>query len=129
VDLDALRLSGLTVDGASGPAELYLPSGDYDFTLDGGSGPITVVLPSGGSHVIDIDAGSGPITLELPEGIDARFVVEDGSGPFSVGIETVEQVRGDGDEGVWQTPGYDRSQERLDVHVDMGSGPVEVEGR
>jgi hypothetical protein len=97
-------------------------------TLDAASGPMTVVLPGGGSHVIDIEAGSGPITLELPEGMEVRFVVEDGSGPFSVDIERVEQVRGDGDEGVWQTPGYDRSQERLDIHVDMGSGPLEVEG-
>jgi hypothetical protein len=128
IDLGGVQLRSLAIDGGSGPSELSLPGGDYDVTLDAGSGPVTVFLPNEGEHVISIDGGSGSLVLHLPATMATRLVVDDGSGGLSLGdVRRLEQVRGEEDEGVWQTPGYDQAEDRLDIHIEQGSGGVRFE--
>jgi hypothetical protein len=127
--LDELRLNSLIVDAGSGPAELALPDGEYDVQLNAGSGPLTVILPAAGHHQIVVDGGSGPLTLRVPESIAARLAAEDGSGPLRVSIARLEQMSGDNEEGVWQTPDYFGADDRLEIQVEVGSGPVTVEER
>lgn len=127
LDLAALHLSNLRIDGASGPLELHLPDGDYDLELDIGSGPVKVYLPAGGRHTFTVDGGSGPVTFFLPSGMEARANVKDGSGPFraSARFSLISGLQDD--DGVWETERYrENAANQINLLVDIGSGPITI---
>ncbi len=126
--LESLVLRALRVDGGSGSAELTLPSGDYDVEYDVGSGSVVMTLPAGGVHDVNIDGGSASLTVVVPDDSAVRLTTEGGSGALNLRDDLFAPVgRVDGDEGRWQTPGYEDSPNRVDILVDIGSGSVTFE--
>ena len=116
----------LILDAGSGP-------GDYDLSrfqlesldVDGGSGPIKIVLPEQGVTEGVIDGGSGPITLILPERVEARIRLDNGLGPFTPSPR-FERISSRGDDEIWETANYNRADNRLELEIDQGSGPIEI---
>lgn len=127
LELGSLLLSDLVVDVGSGAVNVQLPGGTYDVRVDGGSGRLEMMLPQDGLHEIEIDAGSGAMTLMLPPNIAARVEVDSGSGHVSLN-DRFERISGDGQDGVWQTPGYDAADANsILIVLDGGSGAVTIE--
>jgi hypothetical protein len=126
--LESLILHELRVDGGSGSAELTLPSGDYDVGYEVGSGSVVLTLPAGGAHDVNIDGGSASLTVVVPDDSAVQLITEGGSGGLSLRDDLFEPVgRVDGDEGRWQTAGYEDSPNQVNVFVDIGSGSVTFE--
>jgi hypothetical protein len=150
LDLAALTLDTLALDGSSGASQTSLPGGTYDVRYDGGTGSArfdiedgadvtfqldmssgSVRINTGAPRNLDLrmnDGGSGSVTVTVPEGSAIRVSVRDsGSGSVRLpsDLETIQ--RGDGDEGSWESEGYDEADERITLVVDdMGSGSVTV---
>ena len=150
LDLVPLHLSALRVDGGSGPLTLALPGANprYRARFDGGSGPLQVRLAQGASLDLTLDTGSGPADLSIPSGADATVELRAGSGP--VGIDVPEggavklearddgsgplrvapflrRVSGNGDTGVWESPGFAGATRRIVITVaSAGSGSITV---
>lgn len=129
LELGSLLLSDLFVDIGSGAINLQLPGGEYDIRLDGGSGKLVVTLPSDGRQALELDSGSGAVDLFLPPNMEARVEVDSGSGAVSLD-DRFERVSGDGDDGIWETPNYDRDGDNnILIILDGGSGAISIEQR
>ncbi|UCG24472.1 MAG: hypothetical protein JSW55_00240 [Chloroflexota bacterium] len=126
--LESLNLRELLVDGGSGSAKLAMPPGDYDVEYDVGSGSVIMTLPAGGAHDVNIDGGSASLTVIVPVDSAVQLTTEGGSGGLNLRDELFEPVgRTDGNEGRWQTAGYEDSSDRTNVYIDIGSGSVTFE--
>lgn len=107
LDLSQLKVQELNVDGGSGNQVVVLPQS--------GQGPFTAAF----------DVGSGNLTLDVPDGRPVQVRIDIGSGNISSGpLQQIEDR--DGEDGVYQSPGYDKApeSERVDVEIDIGSGNV-----
>ena len=102
--LDDLSLTALTIDSGNGALEATLPDGDYEVSVDSGNGSVRLLLPDGVAARVEYDTGNGSLN------VDDRF----------------ERVSGDRDEGVYETPGYDRSAGGLAIRLDSGNGSVTI---
>jgi hypothetical protein len=147
--LAELRLDRFVLEGGSGAATVSLPSGErYEAELRGtsgalrvdvaegalvdldartGSGGMTLGIGQGAGVTMRLHSGSGSVAVDVPEGAAVRLEVRDrGSGGLNV-LGTMAQVSGDDREGVWQTPGFDEAQTRIDLVVTRrGSGSITV---
>lgn len=127
LDLSALSLNVLTVDGSSGSVDLRLPAGDYDGTYDVSSGSAEIWLAEDGQQTIQVDGGSGSLTFYLPDETEARVIVaSDGSGSFGPGSRFTQVEAVDGDEGTWETSGYDEGGPGVTIILDISSGSVSI---
>jgi hypothetical protein len=102
--LEQLNLTALTIDSGNGAVEATLPDGDYD---------------------VRVDSGNGRVVLRLPEAVAARLEYNMGNGALNVD-ERFQRVRGDADEGVYQTAGYETTAENITIHLDGGNGRVTI---
>lgn len=126
LDLSALSLQELNVDGGAGSMEMALPGGDYDTVVDVGAGSANLTVAANGRQQIDIDGGAGSITIRVPENREARITVDDGLGSFSVDGRRFTHVSGKGDEGVWETAGYNNAADPLDLIINVSAGSVSI---
>ncbi len=130
-DLSLLQLDSLSVDVASGSFRVDLPESkqSYDAEFIGGSGSLNVFLPADTSLTLSADGASGSIHLQLPAGVEYRVeVLDSGSGSLNLtsGLDEIE--KGDGDEGIWETPGYANASQRILIRIeDIGSGSVNID--
>jgi len=128
LDLAAMDLSYLEVDGGAGSITAALPGGDYDGVIDIGAGSLKITLPADGRHTFDIDGGAGSMTFYLPPNMAARLELDSGVGGFNLEDGRFRQVSGrDEDEGVWITPGYEDAANRVNLRIDIGAGSVRIE--
>jgi energy-coupling factor transporter transmembrane protein EcfT len=129
LNLEDLTLSALTVDGSSGHVDLALPGGDYDMFYDSGSGSVNIGLPHSGLHRFLVESSSGSVSFLLPAGMEAMVVVEDkGSGSVNLDRSLFNQIKANDDgEGIWVTPGYEDSRNRIELVLDTGSGSVSID--
>lgn len=123
--LDALALSGLSIDSSNGSFEASLPDGDYDVRLNGGNGSVALALADSGAGEWRVDGGNGSITLALPRGVAARVEYDTGNGSMNVDGRFT-RVSGDRDEGVYETAGYSAGEGVVFV-VETGNGSVTIE--
>jgi hypothetical protein len=121
VDLD------LTLNGGSGRWEADLRGLQVsDLNLDVGSGPVDLYLPGEGTFDGAIEGGSGPLAISVPDGIGVRVVLQSGSGPFRPS-ERFSLVSGErDDDGVWETGNWRTADERIELQIDQGSGPITI---
>lgn len=124
-DLRRMNLTGLTVDGSSGSAELLLPDGDYTMDYDLSSGSVELRLPERGRATLNIEGSSGSVTLLLPESMAMRVLVDGSSGSFDASSR-LEQIGEEDGAEVWQTSGYATAEDRVDVELDMSSGSIQI---
>lgn len=151
LDLRQLQLTGLKLDVGSGSVNGSLPAleGRYGARLDGGSGSCQLDLANGADVDLQIDVGSGSVKIAIGDDADVSLRVDGGSGKLTVDVPTDAAVRvdvreggsgrvrvparfertrgGDGDEGTWETAGFEEAVYRIEIVVqDLGSGDVEV---
>ena len=130
LDLSALAISGLVLDGGSGAFTAVLPDGDYAAVIDMASGAATVQLAQAGNQGLTIDGSSGALLIILPRGREARLELDSGSGGISLPEGLFATTTGsEPGEGVWETTGYDSAPEHIDLRIDIGSGHVLIEER
>ncbi len=111
LDLADLQLSGLDVDMGVGNVDVTLPDAEE-------------------SYHVDIDGGVGDITITLPEGAAVQIDAEVGVGSMSM-ASGLQRVSGDddgliGDEGVWETEGFDNADVQITIRFDGGVGNLTV---
>lgn len=123
--LQQLQLRDFAFDGGSGAFTVVMPDGKYDANIDLASGSSSWTLPARGSGQFTFDGGSGSFNLFIPQGVEAQIAVDGGSGSFEADAR-FELVRGDREDGIWETAGYDSAENRLDINLDIGSGSVSV---
>jgi hypothetical protein len=130
LDLAALTIRKLALDGGSGAFTAVLPDGDYTAAIDMASGAATVQLAQAGNQSLTIDGASGALLIILPRGREARLELDSGSGGISLPEGLFATIMGsDPGEGVWETAGYDSAPEHIDLRIDIGSGHVLLEER
>ena len=129
-DLSRLQIEGLQVDVASGSFSLILPESiqAYEANFEGGSGSLRVTLPVKTNLTLSVDGASGSISFELPTGTEVRIEVTDsGSGSLNLPRGLTQVEKGEGDEGIWETPGYANATQRILIRVqDIGSGSLNI---
>jgi hypothetical protein len=122
--------TSLELDSGSGPVEVHLSEASIsDMQVNAGSGPLNLWLPGEGRYEVRVNCGSGSLDITLPSGLEARIeVADDGSGPFDLSPRSAfnEIERGSGDEGIWETPGFQSAENAVTVVLETGSGPVNV---
>jgi hypothetical protein len=127
-DLSDLMLSGLLVDSGSGSIRVDLPPAQDNYTarIESSSGSVRLDVPCSNIE-LRLDSGSGSVQIDVPQNCPLRVeVVRGGSGSVRMPGH-VEQVRGDRDEGVWETSDYSGAVERLLIVMeDQGSGSFSV---
>lgn len=112
----------------SGSVDLLIPGGaQLDLNLESGSGSIDIEIAEEASLTLELDTGSGSVRVDVPDGAAIRVEVEDdGSGALNIG-GGLEQVSGDDDSGVWETPGFDEAENQILIVVsERGSGSVTI---
>ncbi|MEM7348099.1 MAG: DUF5668 domain-containing protein [Chloroflexota bacterium] len=126
LDLDSMTITDLTIDLGSGSSGIALPDGDYDVDLDVGSGATRIAFPANGRISATLDGGSGSFSLVIPEGMPARVDIDSGSGGINLDSRfTLIEGERNGD-GIWETEGYSRNGDGLELFVDIGSGSFRV---
>jgi hypothetical protein len=127
-DLSGLMLTRLSIDSGSGSIELDLPDSEdaYEARINSGSGSVRVDVPCSNIE-LRMDSGSGSIQVNVPADCPLRVeVLSGGSGSVNL-PNSLDQVRGDNDEGEWQSSDYSSAAERLLIIMeDQGSGSFSV---
>jgi hypothetical protein len=117
----------LRLDASSGSASFDLSRLRLShLRINGSSGAIDLTLPSTGSFHGDLDGGSGATLLRPTSDVGLRIVLDAGSGHFDPGDRLV-LISGEPDgDGTWETPGFDRADNRITLNIDQGSGAIRV---
>ncbi len=130
LDLRGLNLTGLDVDRGSGSFSILLPGSaeGYEAHIEGGSGSLTLTLPADTNLILRLEGGSGGQNLVVPPGTALRVEVSDsGSGNVRLPSGLIQVEDGEGDEGIWETPGYAEATIRILVVVEeLGSGSIRI---
>jgi hypothetical protein len=147
--LAELRLDRFVLEGGSGSATVSLPAGErYGAELRGTSGALQLDIPERARVDLDARTGSGGMTLGIGQGADVTMRLHSGSGGVTVNVpdgaavrlevraggsgrlnvpREMAQLSGDDRRGVWQTPGFEEAQTRIDLLVTgRGSGSITV---
>lgn len=148
--LEEFELTNFNALQTSGTSNVYLPSGDYPSNFDTTSGIMNVTLSDDMDLDLDaemtsgdmtflfgddnvgnayFDMTSGDITLNLPEGLEVQVIVDSTSGSMRFSNEFI-RVSGNeelvGEEGTWETDGYDSTENGLQIVIEMTSGDLRV---
>jgi hypothetical protein len=109
----------LVLGVGAGSATLDLTGLDIrDLDLDGGAGQTMVTFPGTGDVSARVSGGAGRLVLEIPREMAARIEVNRGLGALD--IPSRFETRGD----FYVSEGWDASQNRLDLEIDIGVGSV-----
>lgn len=121
-----LRLSpqavwSLIVDVGAGGATLDLGGLLIrDLVVDAGAGRTVVTLPETGDFSASVDGGVGELVVEIPRAMAARVRVDRGLAALT--LPPRFELRGD----VYVTEGWDTSDDRVDLEIDVGVGLVTI---
>lgn len=147
LDLEGLDLRELEVESDSGKMELVMPaelaltnldvaSGTIDIqTVEGTELDINAELGSGQMFLtvedevignVSLNSGSGRITIFVPRDLAVRVIGFTGSGNVDIPAD-FDQISGTEDDGIWESPDLDQSEEYLEIEFSLGSGVVRVQ--
>jgi len=155
LDLTGLQLRKLEVHASSGDSQVVLPGADQlsayrpDIRLDSSSGRMDVQAPDGAAFGMNVDMSSGDTRVALGKDSAGDVSFRGSSGQFVLTVRPGQALRvevknissgdvklpdglarisGEGEEGVWQTSGYDSAAFRVYVVIEsMSSGTVKVQ--
>lgn len=130
LDLKAMQLEKLTVEGGTGSMEIALPedSPSYAFKLDASTGSTQISAPSGAVFNLTVNGGTGSISIDVPEDTGVQVEVQD-KGIGSVNIpSSYQQVKSGNDqyEGTWQNAAYAGTKSPITIVIKGGIGSIEV---
>ncbi len=155
VDLTGLQIKRAELDASSGDSQVVLPAGDEfsatlpQIDLQSSSGRMEVQAPARSAFSMSVDMSSGDTRVSIGKDSSADIRFRGSSGQFVLIITSGQEMRievrqvsagdvklpdglirvsGSGDEGVWQTAGYDSAANGVDLIIDsMSSGTVKVQ--
>ena len=122
VNLSALRLSSLRVDGNIGRMNITLPSSSEPFAthIRGAAGGIALNVPTGAAGTVEVRGGVGGFALNIAPGAAVRMRVQGGVGQtlLTPGFKRTEAAApGLPTTGIWQTPDFDLAERQVTVDV------------
>jgi len=111
----------LKVNFGAGTANVNLK----DLQIEGleasmGVGSSTLVLPSEGSFSANVSAAIGTLEIVVPQGMEVR--IDRDTALASMNVPDNYQERND----IYQSPGYESAQDRIDLKVNLAIGTVNV---
>lgn len=90
--------------------------------LKTGASSSDVTMPSRGASMLDVEAGAASINIRVPEGVPARVFAEQGVTSLNVDVNRFPRL----EPGVFQSPNYDTSTDRVEVNIKAGLGSISV---
>lgn len=118
-------------DGGVGSTSLDL-SKFYltDVKLNLGIGEMDIILPEPQeSYALDIQGGIGAVNLDVPDDAAIRIIANTGVGGVDMPAFLSEVNSEDhvvGENGTWETPGFDLAEKTITINFDGGVGGMEV---
>jgi hypothetical protein len=111
----------LDVKAGAGEATLDLRGLDIGhLTVEAGASQTTIIFPEQGSFGSTVTGGVGHLVLEIPRDLAARITVERGLSALDIS----QRYERTGD--VYQTEGYESSDDRVDVQLRVGVGLLTI---
>lgn len=92
------------------------------FDVSASSGNVTVTLPAQGNYPANIKADLGAITVFIPASLEVQLSINSSLARPDVSSGRLKSI-GDAD---WETAGYSEGKNRALVHIEAGSGNVNV---
>ncbi|MFO7323640.1 MAG: toast rack family protein [Chloroflexota bacterium] len=132
LQLADVMLNSLEVHGGTGSITVALPALEtpYEVLLDSGTGSINVAIPDRAAVTLRVNTGTGSTAIDVPDGAAVRVSGSVGTGSINVprGWTRVsgEESRFIGDEGVWQTAGFDTAERQIEIIFHGGTGSLNI---
>ena len=125
LNLAGLTVSRLLADSGGGNLDVVLPDNGTDLsaTAKTGAGNVTVEIGNGitGNNALYVTSGAGNVVLRIPAGLAARIHATSGLGKV-----TVDPRFSKTDKNTYQSPDYDRAENRVEISAQTGAGNVSV---
>lgn len=131
LDLSALKLTDLRVEGGVGRLNLSLPNMDdlYTATLQGGVGDFNVTIAEGAAINFEVKGGVGQVTIDVPDDAAVRIDANTGVGDISVPSGYTRVSGSDqtvGENGVWESANFDSEARHITIRFEGGVGGLTV---
>lgn len=132
LDLSQLELTGFDLDVGVGQMRIFLPASPdrYDARITGSVGETTIEIEDGADIRLDIDGGVGEFTIRVPADAAVRLDASIGVGRVRVPSYFRQISGGDsdfvGEDGVWETAGFDDADRQIIINFDGGVGGLNI---
>lgn len=133
LDFSKLNLTGLNLEVGVGQIEIYLPSTPdmYEARISGSVGETYIEVAEGADLRLNVDGGVGEVTIDVPQGAAVRLDASIGVGRVRVPSGFRQIGGGDndfvGEDGVWETTGFESADRRIIINFDGGVGGLIVQ--
>ena len=123
-----VRLRELSIDAGASSIELVsVGNANFDeFTFSGGVGSFEIDLRGkyDGESEVEIEIGLGSADIILPRDVAVQIETEDDNWLSSIEIhdDDLEEI----DDGIYETPDFDRAENRIVVIIEVGLGSVDI---
>lgn len=131
-DLSELKLTELSVKSGTGGMTINLPvmETSYDVQVDSGTGGGTINVQNGSSVNMDINSGTGGFTVDVPDEAAVRVIARTGVGGIDI-PSSYNRVGGKddnfiGENGTWETSGFDSAEKQIIINFEGGTGGLTV---
>jgi len=132
LDLRELMLLDLDINVGVGDIVLRLPamSETYTADIDGGVGDIRIYIEPDTAMVLGVDGGVGDTIIELPSDAAVRVRADTGVGNIRL-PSSFHRISGDsdnpvGEEGVWESDGFEDAERQIIITYNGGVGNLTV---
>ena len=128
LDLSQLDLTGLNLDVGVGKIAIYLPAtaDAYEARISGSVGETYIEIAEGADIRLNVDGGVGEVTINVPEDAAVQLDASIGVGRVRVpsGFRQISGGDNDfvGEDGVWESAGFDSADRRIIINFDGGVG-------
>jgi hypothetical protein len=132
LDLSELNLTSLDLDVGVGQIKIFLPgtSDGYDAKITGSVGETYIEIEDEADIRLDVDGGVGEVTIKVPTDAAVRLDASIGVGRVRVPSSFKQVSGGDddfiGENGVWETPGFNTAERRIIINFNGGVGGLIV---
>lgn len=132
INLNPAAQLALDFEGGVGQIEMNLEDFNLtDLDLDMGIGSLNIKLPvPQQSYTVDISGGIGEAKVDIPEDTAVQVIASTGIGNTDLPSYLI-QVDGEdgfiGEDGTWQTEGFDQAENTITLNFDGGIGSLIVE--
>jgi hypothetical protein len=132
LDLSQLNLTGLKLDVGVGQVRIYLPAtvDGYEARISGSVGETYIEIAEGADIRLFIDGGVGEVTINLADDAAVRLDASIGVGRVNVPSGWRQISGGDnafvGEDGIWESAGFDAADRRIIIQFDGGVGGLIV---
>lgn len=93
-----------------------------ELNLEGSAGSVAITMPATGATQAQVEGGVGEVRVTIPREVAARIQTSTGVGSMRVDQQRFPMI---GDH-LYQSPGYDNAENRLDLRIEGGVGTVTV---